>query len=406
MFGVLKWQVVLIGVVTLLVALVVVLSTPVVAQENTVIDFFYSPTCHHCTKESSFLDELKEQYPEIELRRHNLSERDNSELLSGYYDKYQVFDEKRGFVPVTFLGDRHWVGYDESVGREMERYITHPGIEILTEGVAIDQSSQSEISDGEGKTAVKEKSELSLPFIGLIDISRMGLLTLTILIGVLDGFNACAMWALFFLLTFLVASGSRKRVFLIGGTFIFVSGLVYFLFITAWLNLFLLIGYLKIIQIIISVVAIIFGLVCVKDYFAFGEGFSFIIPKAIRDRIVDRMKKLSGPSLALPATLLGVALLATGVNLVEIICTTGFPVVFTNLLSAHQLSTSSYYFYLLVYILFYMLDDFAVFSVVVLTLGARPLPDKYKRVSKLVSGAVLIMLGLVMLFKPELLMFG
>jgi hypothetical protein len=247
---------------------------------------------------------------------------------------------------------------------------------------------------------------IKLPVLGEIDISKMGLLSLSIFIGILDGFNACAMWALCFLLTFLVASGSRKRIFLIGGTFIFVSGLVYFLFISAWLNVFLILGYMDIIRIIISVFAVVFGLVCIKDFFAFGEGISFIIPKKKRDEIVKKMKSVTDPKKTLTATILGVAVLAAGVNLVELLCTTGFPAVYTRILASHELPTLSYYFYLIVYITFYMLDDLLIFSVIILTLGAKKFPDKYKRLSKLISGLVILALGLIMLFRPELLMFG
>jgi len=255
-------------------------------------------------------------------------------------------------------------------------------------------------------TIASEEETIELPIFGEIDVSKMGLLTLSILIGILDGFNACAMWALCFLLTFLVASGSRKRIFLIGGTFIFVSGLVYFLFISAWLNVFLFLGYMDIIRIIISIFALVFGLVCIKDFFAFGKGISFIIPKRKRDEIVQKMKAVTDPKKALPATLLGVAVLAAGVNLVELLCTTGFPAVYTRILTAHQLPVLSYYFYLMVYIIFYMLDDLMIFSVIILTLGAKQFPDKYKRLSKLISGLVILILGLIMLFKPELLMLG
>jgi glutaredoxin len=397
-FKIVEARALLAGVAVLVLVASVFLYAPVNAQEKIGIDFFYSPTCPHCVQEKTFLQELKEQYPEIELTQNNLFEEESGELLESYYDKYQVPVEKRGLVPVTFVGDRYWLGFDDSLGQVIEQHVL-----MLERGA----SSEPEIISGEASKASVDAGEgISLPIIGEINITEMNLFAFSALIGALDGFNACAMWALFFLLTFLVASGSRKRVFLIGGTFIFVSGLVYFLLITAWLNLFLLIGYLKIIQIIISLLAVVFGLVCVKDYFAFGEGLSFIIPKVVRDRIVARMKMLSGPNLTLPATIVGVALLAAGVNLIEVICTTGFPVVFTNVLSTHQLPGSSYYFYLMIYILFYMLDDFAIFSVVVLTLGAKPLPDKYKRISKLVSGVVLVLLGLVMLLRPGLLMFG
>jgi len=374
-------------------------------QEKIEIYFFYSATCPHCAKEKVFLAELDQKYSEVEIKKFGLFERKNIEFLKELYRNYKVPSEIQGYVPITFIKEQYFLGFNEEIGNKIENYILGliQGIppEFQPEGqVELEEPTEEIVT----QTTLEEK--IHLPIFGEIDISKVGLLTLSVLIGIADGFNACAMWALFFLLAFLVASGSRKRIFLIGGTFILVSGLIYLLFISAWMNLFLFIGHLKIIQIIISLLAIIFGLVCIKDYFAFGKGISFIIPEKTRDKIVKRMEIITNPKLAISATILGVAILAAGVNLIELLCTTGFPAVFTKILTAHHLPTLSYYFYLLVYILFYILDDFVIFSVVILTLGAKPLPDRYKRISKLVSGFILLILGLIMLIKPEILIFG
>lgn len=375
------------------------------SQEKIEINFFFSTICPHCVKGKIFLEELEKKYPQIEIKKLGFIDKGNIELLKEFYRNYGVPSEIQGFVPITFIEERYFLGFSEEIGNDIENYILG-----LIKKVPLESQPEQPIEPGtpseEIVTPAILEQIISLPIFGNIDISKTGLLTLSVLIGIIDGFNACAMWALFFLLSFLVASGSRKRIFLIGGTFIFVSGLVYFLFISAWMNVFLFIGHFKIIQTIISLLAIAFGLVCIKDFFAFGKGISFIIPKATRDKIVKRMELVTNPKLAIPATLLGVAVLSAGVNLIELLCTTGFPAVFTKILTAHHLPNPSYYFYLLVYIFFYMLDDFVIFSVVILTLGAKPLSDKYKRISKLISGLIIFILGLIMLFCPEILMFG
>ncbi len=371
------------------------------AQEKIEVNFFFSVTCPHCAKEKVFLEQLEEKYPQIEVKKLGLFERVNVDQLKEFYRNYKVPSEIQGYVPITFIKDRYFLGFEEKIGNKIENYILG-----LIEGIPPEGQVEPGEPTEEIVTPTTLEEKIRLPIFGEIDISKVGLLTLSVLIGITDGFNACAMWALFFLLTFLVASGSRKRIFLIGGTFILVSGIVYFLFISAWMNLFLFIGHLKIIQIIISLMAVIFGLICIKDYFAFGKGISLIIPEKTRDKIVKRMEIITNPKLAISATILGVAILAAGVNLIELLCTTGFPAVFTKILTVHHLPTLSYYFYLLVYILFYMLDDFVIFSVVILTLGAKPLPDRYKRISKLISGFILLILGLIMLIKPEILIFG
>jgi thiol-disulfide isomerase/thioredoxin len=411
-------------VILLLIILSGLLPRAAYAQGAVEVNFFFSSTCPHCAKEKSFLDNLEERYSIIEINRYEASP--NRDLLAQFYEEYEVPQDMWGYVPATFVakrgngeafaGKEYWVGFGSGTGQEIEDHIAG----LLEED---QESNESDNSDGPGDSSETEgdappeapdedgaasstSNKINLPFFGEIDISKSGLLLFSVLIGVVDGFNACAMWALCFLLTFLVASGSRKRIFLVGGTFIFVSGLVYFLFISAWLNMFLLVGYLKAIQVAISVLAIIFGLVCVKDFFAFGKGITFILPKKTRERIGERVKAAADPGLALSVTLVSVALLAAGVNAIELLCTTGFPAVFTKVLAAQQLPALHYYLYLLVYIFFYMLDDFLIFSAVVLSLGAREFPDKYKRVSKLVSGILILILGIIMLVRPELLMFG
>lgn len=236
------------------------------SQGKAEINFFFSNTCSHCAQEKSFLEKLKEENPEIKIKELSLLERENVDLLKKFYQDYRVPIKDQGLVPITFFSDLYFLGFDEKIGEEIKNYF----FDLEGEPAKGDEISKKT------SLALELEKKLTLPVFGKIDIEKIGLFAFSILVGILDGFNVCAMWALFFLLSFLVASGSRKRIFLIGGSFILVSGIVYFLFISAWLNLFLIIGYLKIIQTIISLLAVVFGLFCVKDFFAFGKGISFV----------------------------------------------------------------------------------------------------------------------------------
>ncbi len=371
------------------------------AQQAVEVFFFYSPTCPHCAQEKVFLDNLEKQHPEVSVKRYNAS--GYTSYLEEFYQAYNVPRDVWGWVPITFVSEKYFLGFDSGIGEAIEAYVSG-----LIESIGSQPEGEAGASDGPGGITLPapEEEPLRLPIFGEVDISKTGPLAFSALVGIVDGFNACAMWALCFLLTLLVASGSRKRIFLVGGTFILVSGLVYLLFIATWLNLFLVIGHLKAVQAAISALAIIFGLVCIKDFFAFGKGVTFILPKVMREKIGERMVAVTDPGLTLSATLAGVAFLAAGVNAVELLCTSGFPAVFTKILSAYSLPRLTYYLCLLVYIFFYMLDDLFVFSAVTLTLGAREFPDRYKRLSKLISGTLILILGLIMLIRPELLLFG
>jgi len=363
---------------------------------ETEINFFYTRTCPHCAKEKKFLTEIEDKYPEIKINFLLLSEKKNIELLKNLYNDHQTPLEERGLIPVIFIGDGYFYGFSEEIGQNIEDCII--GL--------IENNSQ--------KPCQPENSEkVSLPFIGDINITKFSPLVLAMILGGLDGFNACAMVALGFLLAVLVATGIRKRVFLIGGTFILVSGLVYFLFISAWLNLFLILERIKFITYLVGAVIVLFSVFLLRDYFKgvicklcqTQTNKESIFTKLER-KLFIKMEKFSTAEMSLPLILLGVAVVAAGVNLVEIVCSFGFPLAFTKILTNLNLPTLHYYFYLIIYIIFYMLDDFLIFLVAVLTLRITQISEKYLKVIKLVSGIFLLLLGLLMIFYPEILMFN
>lgn len=235
-----------------------------------------------------------------------------------------------------------------------------------------------------------------------IDYSQLSLPGLTIVLGLLDGFNPCAMWVLVFLLTLLINTKDRKKIWLIGGTFIFISGLVYYLFMAAWLNAFLFIGYLKIARIIIGVGAIIFGVINIKDAIKYRGQCK--VGKS-RFKIIEKIKAILAPR-ALPASLLGVIFLAFTVNLFELLCSAGFPAIYTATLTMAHLPGWQYYLYLLAYIILYMLDDLIIFIAAVLTLRLLSLTHKFSFYSNLIGGLLMVILGLLLIFRPEALILS
>jgi thiol-disulfide isomerase/thioredoxin len=381
------------------------------ASENiTEINFFYSTTCPHCAKEQIFLDDLESRYPNISINRWEIAK--YKDLAKQFYQNANIPSDYWGATPVTFINQKAFLGFNEKeTGLVIEKYlsqITESCIDAETTDTA-SQSAEDCEKDISPEIAQTMKN-VKIPFIGEIDLSNFSIMSLTIIIGALDGFNACAMAALGFLLAVLVATGVRKRVFWIGGTFIFISGLMYFLFISAWLNLFLFVGYLKIISLIIGVLIITFAAFLLKDYFSgivcklcnIDPTNTGVFTKWQRKLFVC-MDKLVSMEMALPITLLGVAVIAIGINLVELVCSLGFPMAYAKILSSLNLSAFAYYGYLLIYVFFYMLDDFIIFIIAVMTLRLTNVGDRYLKAIKLISGLVLLIIGIIMLIKPELL---
>tara|TARA_R110002095_G_scaffold214531_1_gene206707 strand:+ start:20233 stop:21441 length:1209 start_codon:yes stop_codon:yes gene_type:complete len=250
---------------------------------------------------------------------------------------------------------------------------------------------------------VKEEGDtISVPVLGELSRSRLGMPAFTFLIGLVDGFNPCAMWVLLFLLSVLVNLRSRAKILAVAGTFIIISGLAYFAFMAAWLNVFLLVGYLPKVQLTLGIFAVLIGTIHVKDFFAFKKGFSLSIPEWAKPGIYARVRRIVTAE-NLTGAILGAAILAVLVNIIELLCTAGLPALYTQVLTMQNYPAWKSYSYLGLYILAYMLDDTIMVTIVVVTLGRHKLQEREGRYLKLISGLVILVLGLVLIFRPTLL---
>jgi len=359
---------------------------------KTKLYFFYGITCPHCQKAETFLDQLKEKYPSLEIISYEVFENpDNAKLFQKLLK--DAGQDQAIMVPTIFIADKIIIGYDTYkviIGYDTDQ----------TTGLEIEEIVKFCIEGQDSSIKM-----FKLPFLGEFDPQKISLLFLAIIIGVMDGFNPCAMWVLLLLISLLLSVNSRKKMWLVGGTFIAVSGILYFIFMTAWLNLFLFLGYLTVIRILIGLVALAVGVWRARDFFIWKPGICKVGDEASHSKIETKIKKILMPA-ALPATFLGIVVLAFSVNLVEFFCSAGFPAIYAQVLALQDISAFQKYFYLLVYDLFYMLDDIVIFSLAMITLKRVGFTDKYSRYSALIGGFLLLLLGLALIFKPDLLMFA
>lgn len=355
------------------------------AQENKILlYFFYGSTCPHCQIAETFLDGLGERYSSLEIISYEVFENpDNAKLFQKFLK--EAGQEQVIKVPAIFIGDKVIIGYDtdQTTGLEIEEMV-----KLCAEGKCSD--------------SVKT---FKLPFIREFDPKKVSLLLLAVIIGVMDGFNPCAMWVLLLLISLLLSVNSRKKMWLVGGTFIAVSGILYFVFMTAWLNLFLFLGYLTVIRILIGLIALSVGIWRARDFFIWKPGVCKVGDEVSHSKIETKIRKILMPA-ALPATFFGIVVLAFSVNLVEFFCSAGFPAIFAQVLAIQEISVFQKYFYLLVYVFFYMIDEIIIFSLAMITLKKVGFTDKYSRYSALIGGFLLLLLGLALIFKPGWLMFA
>ena len=235
---------------------------------------------------------------------------------------------------------------------------------------------------------------------GTLSVERLGLPLFTLALGLLDGFNPCAMWVLLFLLSLLVHLQARKRMALIAATFVVVSGAVYYAFMAAWLNVFLLVGLSTPLRWGMASVALLIGLINVGESLRSGGSYSIAIPAKAKPGLYARMRAVLRAERLVPA-LAGVAVLAVVVNFVELLCTAGIPAIYTAVLVQQELSPAAHYGYLGLYILGYVADDSLMVASAVIAMSSRKLSERSGRWLKLLSGAVMFALGAVMLLRPE-----
>lgn len=373
------------------------------AQEKVTLHLFWAYGCPHCEKEKIFLSSLAEKYPKLEIRDYEVSSnRLNSALLKK--TGASLGADVSG-VPFTVIGQEYFVGYlnDETTGQEIEAAVNcalENGCQDVVGGLA----SQKEEEKSQDK--VKGAADtIKVPLLGQLDIKSLSLPVLTLVIALLDGFNPCAMWVLLFLISLLLGMKDRKRMWILGTVFIISSGLVYFLFLSAWLNLFLFLGFVFWIRVLIGLVAIGAGGYYLWDYWTNKSGACRVMGSPKRQRVFEKLKAVTGKE-QLWLAVLGMIFLAFAVNLVELVCSAGLPAVYTQVLSLANLPTWQYYLYLLFYILIFMLDDLVVFFAAMITLKITGLSTKYSRLSHLVGGILILVIGFLLIFKPEILMFG
>jgi len=350
------------------------------------LKLFYGNGCPHCALEREFLKEIKIKYQDqISFQEYEIYyNQKNAQIFSSLIKELEI--ETAG-VPLLLIGNEHILGYagDETTGAKIENKIE----KIL----------------GNEQEDIDEPNPIYLNlFSKKINLKNISLPIATILIAFVDGFNPCAMWILVFLITMLINMKDRKKLYILGTTFIFVSGLMYLLFLSAWFNFFKFIGYVYWVKVIIGIVAIICGVIHIKNGL-FSKGECKATNQNQRQKIIQKIKNILNQK-KLFFSLIGIISLAVSVNLVEIVCSAGLPAVYTNLLSTIKLSTFEYYIYLLLYVLVFMLDDLLIFFLAIKTFEISGISKKYTKMSGIVGGLIIFVIGIILIVKPELLMFG
>ncbi len=368
-----------------------------ITEDGTVeVLYFGADGCPYCARMQGYLDGVEERLGDaVLIRRHEVSQ--DPDARAAWERELATRGMTPSGVPTTIIGDEVWVGFDERVAEEVTAE--------LARLIALAEDTAGMDPDGVDGASATDDGAIEVPLVGDVELVGRSAVGVTALIALVDGFNPCSLWVLTVLLAMVLNAGaSRSRVVAVGGTFLATTALLYGAFIAGLFTVLGLVERLGAIRVGVAVVALVVGAVNVKDYFAYKQGISLTIPDRFKPRIYRGGRAVRDGQRSLPSVLVTTVLLAGGVALVELPCTAGFPVIWTGTLRTLGIEGGVEFAGLLaLYLLIYVLDELLVFGVVVATLRITAFEEKHGRLLKLVGGAIMVALGLAMLFVPTLL---
>ncbi len=369
------------------------------------IYLFWGDGCPHCEEERPFLRTLNESTYKGRLAIHEFEvwyDQDNSDYATKFAEAY---DKTPSGVPMTYIGPNFYSGFDESykdlfmeaIDAEIENGPVNP-LDIVEGVVTIEQVQEAR------ETKKKyQNTTITVPLFGKVDLQNKSLFITTVIIGLVDGVNPCSLWVLTMLLAMVIHTDSRKKTLIIGLVYLFVTAAIYALFILGVFSLLSYVRYMKWIQVGVACITLVLGLINLKDYFFFKQGVSLTIDDEKKPGLYKKMRNVLKNTDNAWAMIGATIVLAGGVSLVEFSCTAAFPVIWSNILSAHGVTKLEFAMHLLLYMLLYQLDELIIFLVVVVTMKSKRMEEKHGQVLKLFSGCLMVALSIVMIVKPALM---
>lgn len=391
---------------------IIFISTNVNAKEtdNLTLYVFKGDGCPHCKAEMDYLDTIKDKYTNLEIKEYEVWYDDDNASLLTKVESY--FNIKRSGVPTTIIGNTVIQGYqnESSTGKKIERAINFYEendykdiVKEIKDGTAIKNTRKSDKFQEE-ETKLDKETSVKAPIVGNVNLKDVSLLTSAIILGLIDGFNPCAMWILLFLISALIGMKDRKRMWTLGLTFLITSGLVYMLIMLSWISIAVKITTIVWIRNIIAIIALIGAILNLKSYIKSKNSGCEIVDSKKRKNIFSKIKKFTSEKSFILA-FFGIIGLAISVNLVELACSAGLPLIFTELLAINNVSGFIKFIYIGIYIIFFLIDDIIVFTISMYTMKATGISTKYGKYSHLIGGLIMLLIGLLLIIKPEWLMF-
>ena len=383
--------------------------TNVNAKEKVNLYFFRGEGCPHCAEEERYLKKIKDN-PNVNVIEYEVwYNSENEQFMNKVKEEMGI--DKTG-VPLTIIGNTYFMGYshttDKVISRAIDYYSNNDDYIDQVANIRNGTFDKNSLVDNFIKTesAGNDKYIVNLPILGEVNMKNVSLVTSAVVIGLIDGFNPCAMWVLLFLISFLIGMKNKKRMWSLGLTFLITSALVYMVIMFSWLNIVVRVSTSTFIRYIIGAFAILGGIFNLWSYLkTYKNSGCVVVDDKKRKKIFSKIRKFTSEKSFIFA-LIGVIALAISVNLVELACSAGLPIIFTQLLALNKVDGLLGLFYTFLYTFFFLLDDLIVFFVAMVTMNASGISTKYNKYSHLVGGLIMLIIGLLLIFKYEVLTFG
>lgn len=393
-----------------IVLLLLLLLPTLVSAKEVNLYLFHGDGCPHCAKEREYLKEIEKEYDDVNIHLYEVwYDTDNQELMEKVKKE---LNSSTNYVPLTIIGDKYTVGFNDNtklmIKNNIEKCLKEECEDVVGNVLAGKTANETTIKkEVKEQKKDKEDSIKDLPILGKVDVKKVSLPIIAAVIGLVDGFNPCAMWVLIFLISMLLGTKDRKKMWILGLTFLFTSAFIYLLFMVAWLNIAIKMNTVIWLRITIAIIAIIAAFINLKSFYKSlkKDTGCEVVDSKKRKNIIEKIKKFTLEK-SLILGLLGVMTLAVSVNFIELACSAGLPLLFTQILALNNLSKLSYMIYILIYIFFFLVDDIIVFVIAMFTLKITGISNKYSKYSHLIGGIIMLLIGLLMIIKPEWLMLN
>ncbi len=387
-------------------------STIVQAQEKrdkTVVAVFVREGCTHCKSEEEFLTNLSNRLRTFTPEFHRLENPDDHTLWVDLTTTLQIAK----VTPITVIGNTYLVGFDDAktTGNDIIKLISEAqksGIQTDLKSTHLKEAGQQSSvcpEDGSVPCVVNPKPSyiVSLPILGKVDSGKYPLFILSAMLGFFDGFNPCAMWVLVTFLIILIEIGNRKKMIIFAGTFILAEALMYTLILTVWYKTWDFVRLDTLVTPVVGIVSIIGGLFFLREWHK-KELVCKVTDVKERSRTTQKIQQLATGKFTV-ITFIGILGIAFSVNIIEFACSIGIPQAFTKILQLNNLPLPQWLLMIATYIFFYMIDDLIVFGLALWGADHLGLTTKYSKLSNLAGGIVMVILGILLIFRSQLLLF-